>query len=45
MKQRLEHIKESLTGSFNLDYFLQLTDLLTELVTKEMVHLKMVKIQ
>jgi hypothetical protein len=45
MEKRLQEIKAALTGSFKLNYFLQLTDFLTELVTKETGSLKMVKIQ
>jgi hypothetical protein len=45
MEKRLQEIKAALTGSFKLKDFLQLTDFLTELVTKEMGCLKLVKIQ
>lgn len=45
MEKRLQEIKTALTGSFKLKQFLQLTDFLTELVTKEMGCLKLVKIQ
>lgn len=45
MEKRLEEIKTALTGSFKINHFLQLTDFLTELVTKEMGCLKLVKIQ
>ena len=45
MEKRLQEIKAALTDSFKLKHFLQLTDFLTELVTKEMGCLKLVKIQ
>jgi hypothetical protein len=45
MEKKLRSIKTALAGSFKLKYFLQLTDFLTELVTKEMGCLKLVKIQ
>ncbi len=45
MDKRLQEIKQGLSESFQLKQFLYLTDFLTELVTKEMCCLKMVKIQ
>jgi hypothetical protein len=45
MEKRLQAIKQELENGFNLKYFLQLTDFLTELVTKETQSLKLVKIQ
>jgi|GEM_PF-2312211 hypothetical protein len=45
MEKRLKEIKAALSDSFKINHFLQLTDLLTELVTKEMGCLKQVKIQ
>lgn len=45
MEKRLKEIKAALSGSFKVNHFLQLTDFLTELVTKEIGCLKLVKIQ
>lgn len=45
MEKRLKEIKAALSDSFKVNHFLQLTDFLTELVTKEMGCLKLVKIQ
>lgn len=45
MEKRLKEIKAALVDSFKLNHFLQLTDFLTELVTKEMGSLKMVKME
>jgi hypothetical protein len=45
MEKRLKEIKVALSDSFKINHFLQLTDFLTELVTKEMGCLKQVKIQ
>lgn len=44
MDKRLDEIKLGLSNAFNITYFLHLTDYLTELVTKEMGLLKLVKI-
>lgn len=45
MEKRLQEIKLGLLGTFKINQFLQLTDFLTELVTKEMGLLKLVKVQ
>ena len=45
MEKRLKEIKVALSNSFQINHFLQLTDFLTEIVTKEMSCLKQVKIQ
>jgi hypothetical protein len=45
MEKRLQEIKAGLTGAFKINQFLQLTDFLTELITKEMGMLKAVNIQ
>lgn len=45
MEKRLCEIKQELDKGFNFKYFLQLTDLLTELVTKETQCLKLVQIE
>lgn len=44
MEKRLKEIKAALSDSFKINHFLQLTDFLTELVTKEMGCLKQVRI-
>jgi hypothetical protein len=44
MEKRLKEIKAALSDSFKINHFLQLTDFLTELVTKEMECLKQVRI-
>lgn len=45
MEKRLKEIKAALSNSFQINHFLQLTDFLTEIVTKEMSCLKQIKIQ
>jgi len=45
MDKRLQEIKATVKKSFKLTHFLQLTDFLTELITKETGYLKMVRIQ
>jgi dsDNA-specific endonuclease/ATPase MutS2 len=45
MEKRLQEIKAGLAGTFKINQFLQLTDFLTELITKEMGMLKSVNIQ
>lgn len=45
MEKQFKEIKSGLDKSFDLMYFLQLTDFLTELVTKEMGYLKAFKVQ
>lgn len=45
MEKRLQEIKAGLAGTFKINQFLQLTDFLTELITKEMGLLKAVNIQ
>lgn len=45
MEKKLQELKAVLSNSFKLNHFLQLTDFLTELVTKEMASLKMVKME
>lgn len=45
MEKRLQDIKTALAGTFKINQFLQLTDFLTELITKEMGLLKAVNLQ
>ncbi len=45
MEKRLQDIKAALAGTFKINQFLQLTDFLTELITKEMGLLKAVNLQ
>lgn len=44
MENRLREIEQQLENGFKFKHFLQLTDFLTELVTKETQYLKLVKI-
>lgn len=45
MEKRLQEIKKLLIQSFHLEHFIQLTDFLTEIVTKEIRDLKMFQIE
>jgi hypothetical protein len=45
MDKRLQEIKAGLGETFKINQFLQLTDFLTELITKEMGYLKSVNLQ